>query len=214
MAANFLIPKDETFRVTIPIDVSRSEPQIIFASTMEDYPAALQAVESSKIEYHWCEFKRPAWGEDCLVREMAFSGDSVQTRSFSPERLDEARVRYFLKKTSLLLDALNMTNNGGYETLASVAEEQVKRIKPFVIRAFLGVASRVWDFGISPKNLLDEDDYKLLRDDEKGLEKVSIRKGLFEAPKEEEAKKKLASGPERLSTDESKVEATPTLASS
>lgn len=214
MAANFLIPKDETFRVTIPIDVSKTEPQIIFAASMEEYPAALQAVEEGKIEYHWCEFKRPAWGEDCLVREMAFTGDSVQTRIFSPERLDEARVRYFLKKTSLLPDALNMTNNNGYETLASVAEEQVKRVKPFVIRAFLGVATRVWDFGTSPKNLLDEDDYKLLRDDPKGLEKVSIRKGLFEAPKEADAKKKSSSGPEKPSMAASSPETIPMLASS
>jgi len=192
--ANFFVPKNDHFTVTIPLDCTDPEnPQVVFAEGLEGYPAALQKIPEEALAYHWMKWRKPAWGMDCFLRELAYIGGSTRERQFSQEQFDAVRIRYLLLDSSFFpeKDRVSFTKAGSYEVLSGPSEELVNSLQPVLLRIFLGVASRIWDLGSASKNLLQADDYVMLRNLPDGLLQVSRAKGLISSPDDE--KKKVTS---------------------
>jgi hypothetical protein len=196
---NFFIKKNESFVVTLPIDVSDEDsPQVILVDGgIEAYAKRLKEIPEESIEYHWCKFKRPNWGMDCIIKEQSYDGSGMRDRTFSPERFTELRLKFLLLGSSFFpeTDQISFTKEaiaggGTYDVLSATSQELIKQLDPFILGIFLAISGRVWDLGISAKTLLTKEEYEILRNDPDGLKKVSERKGLLTKSKEEEEKKK------------------------
>ena len=185
--ANFFVQKNANVLVTLPIDITDPEnPQIVFTDGLEQYPVALQKIPEENLAYHWMRWRKPSWGMDCFLRELAYGGGSTRERTFSQEQLDIIRIKYLLLDSSFFSDSerISFTKQGNYEVLSGPSEEFINSIQPFILRIFLAIAGRIWDLGLPAKNLLEETDYTLLRNDPDGLLKVSRAKGLISEPAE------------------------------
>jgi hypothetical protein len=173
--ANFFVKKNESFFVTLPFDCRNpQDPKIIFTDGLADLPKNLQAVPEEALEYHFMKWRKPDWGMDCFLKELAYTGTGVRDRVFSSAKLDEVRLRYLLVDSSFFAKdtPIQFVQSGSYETLSGPTEEIVKQISPFILRVFLTLAERIWDIGLSPNDLCSEEDYKTLRNDPHGLRKV------------------------------------------
>lgn len=179
--ANFFVKPGDSFNITLPFDVSGPEAQVIFVESLSDYPKQLQQIPEDKIEYHWMKFRKPDWGLDCYLRELAHDGSGTRDRTFSPEKFDEARLRFLLLDSSFFpeTDRVNFSRSGNYDILSSTSENFIKQLSPFILRLFLVIASRIWDLGYQTSGLLAPEDYRMLRNDKEGLRKVSEAKGLI-----------------------------------
>lgn len=190
--ANFFIRKNETFKVTIPFDCSDpTAPLPIIGDSIDSYVSLLKGAKEEHLQYHWCLFRRPDWGLDCFLRELAYSGVGQQ-RTFSPEKLLEARSQYLLLGSSLFDTPPALVRSERYEVLNAASLEYLRSLDPTTLRVFFMIGAAVWDNGISPRMLLSEEDYKLLRNDPEGLTLVMRQKGLLTdvAGASEEDKKK------------------------
>lgn len=205
MAARFTIPKDTAFEVTLPVDVSNPDaPRLIVVDSLEKYIPALKAVPQGHLEFYHCTFRQPDWGLDCYVREQAYTGGSVNERSFSSEKQEEARLRYYLVGTTLIDDKFSFQNDGRYPLLSGVTEAAVRLIQPFALRLFFLVAGKVWDLGVPVKELLTQEDFLTLRNDPDAANTILLRKGLkpqgITDPNDPEAKKNQQREPEKVSS--------------
>src|SRR6266853_501540 len=140
-SANFFVRKNDSFLVTLPISIEDEEnPQIILVDGgIEEYAKKLKEIPEEQIEYHWLKFKKPSWGMDCYLRELAYSGESMRDRTFSQEKLTEARIKYLLLGSSFFpeTDKISYTKEGSYDVLSTSSQEFIKQIDPFIMRVFL-----------------------------------------------------------------------------
>jgi hypothetical protein len=201
MLTNFFVKKNDSFTVTLPIDISDEDsPQIVIVDGgIEAYAKRLKQIPEDKIEYHWAKFKRPNWGLDCAIREQSYDGSGMRDRTFSPEKFTELRLKFLLLGSSFFpeTDPVSFTKEaipggGMYDVLSLQSQELIKQLDPFILGVYLAIAGRIWDLGVNAKTLLTKEEYQILRNDPDGLKKVSQMKGLLTKSREEEEKKKAS----------------------
>jgi len=180
---NYFVKPESTFTVVCPFDISDPEnPQLMILGEAKDMHVRLNAVKEENIEYHTITFKNITWGLDCLLRELAYSGSksgAVQDRVFSQERLNEVRLRYLLVDSSFFAaigKKVTFSTNEGQQILSPDCEGLIKQLGPITLAIMLRIANNVWDYGVSPKELFTIDDYKFIRKDPKGVEKLAAER--------------------------------------
>lgn len=196
--ARYFITPDESFNVVCPFDIRDEEnPQTLFLDPLTMHET-LKAIPESRLEFQWIKFRRCTWGLDCYLRELAYSGSKsgmVQDRQFSPERFDEARLRYLTMESSFFKLAdmkVSFGQTEGYPTLSADCEALLKRLGPVTLGIFLKIAAQVWNYGVPPSDLLTAEDYLKIRADKTALEQMIRRHDIPSLIEGKDAEKKEA----------------------